>query len=571
MIDNERLKKLQGFWNSRDTTMKEDRRVLRLEKGRTKEGFEEVVLNEPKVLYETSVGMLSANFPKFKLPIRFDASVEEKTKMQKAERFLQGIFRQLDENHAELGRGQWVRELAYWICSGWSVNFAHIDESGNFHADFFDPLTVFPRWTQVGLREVARITEISKEEAEGLLEFWNLKLNKKLGERVKLINYWEKRLDGIYNTILFNEEPVKAETLEKFKRMPLIIGLANGIPERNTTDWPGKLGQSIIAANKEMFEQQNRWVSMLMQIVSDTAYPPIVTQTPDGSPVLTKDDLGSGIVIPTRVDETIETLKYAGTPIEVNTLLSILTGCVQRGGLPYVIYGGLPFELSGFALSQLMAAIQYKISPYVRAMEQVLSRLAVEFIEQFHEYGKTISLAVREKGKYYVEDFTKADIPKVRFVEARVLTGSPQDKMQEILAARQALQPPALLSRETIWEDHLEVEDPKLEYDRIIADQVNELPITKLLKVADEMRKRALAAHEAGNTEEARVFIGYAQVIINQLTQNMQSGGQESGGQGSGGGAYSGSAGQGVRTGRVTPEQEAAARGQRVGGIPRGE
>ena len=556
------VQKLKSSWSARDAQMRKDRDILRFVQGTTKEGFEEITLNEGKVLYDTCVGLLSANFPRIVLPIHFDADDEEKRKMSKVERFLQGILRQLDRQHLDRGRGQWLRELAYWVCSGWVTLFVNIDTEGKFQANFYDPITIYPHWTDAGLVEVARIASIPVGEAIALAKSWELPLPRgfsKSSTDVELINYWEKKLDGVYNTILFGGKPVKPETKEDFEEIPIIIGLANGSPEMDSPDrWHQNLGQSIIADNRLMYDYQNRWISMLMQIIADTAYPPLQTATASGEALFGKDDLGSGVVIPTKIGEEIKPIQYAGAPIEVNTVLSILSGCVQRGGLPYVIYGGLPFELSGFAISQLIAAIQYKVSPYVKTIEQVLDKICNVFIDQFRQKGKTVTLSVSSKpGQFFVEEFAKADIPKVRFIEVSIPQGTPQDKMQKILTARQALQPPALLSRESLWEDFLDVEDTKLEEERILRDQVNDLPVVKLLKVADDLRKRAIAASNAGNIEEARVLMGFAQVVIGQLTQAQQGGGQPQGG-----GAYPGSAGQGFRSGRITPEQERAARGE---------
>ena len=556
-MDLDKVRKLKSSWVRRDSRMKADRALLRFEQGRTKEGFEEVVLNEPKVLYNTCVGLLSGNVPKISLPIHFDASEEEQTKMSKVERFLQGIIRQLDSQSLDTGRGQWLRELAYWVSSGWVVIFPRFDEKGEPHADFYDPITIYPRWTESGLKEVARVVNISGADAITMAETWGLPFKTDPDAQVELINYWEQKADGAYNTICFNGKEIKEETRE-FDKIPILIGLANGSPERDDpTKWREDLGQSVLSDNRLMYPSQNRWISMLMQIIADTAYPPIKTATASGEPIIGKDDMGSGVVIPTKIGEEIVPMQYAGAPIEVNTVLSILSGCVQRGGMPYVIYGGLPFELSGFAISQLMAAVQYKISPYIKTMEQVLARLCNVFIEEFRLHGKALTLSVaRRPGEFYVEDFTKSDIPIVRFVEVTIPSGTPQDKMQQILTARQALQPPAVLSKQTLWENYMDVEDSQLEMDRILDDQIRELPVVKMLEVVEDLRVRALEAFNAGNQEEARVLNGYAQMILNQLMQGAQGATQQ--------GAAGGRQGQPFRQGAApTPEQIAAARGER--------
>lgn len=560
------IEKIKSAWSARDSAIKDDRAVLRLTKGKTKEGFEEVVMNEPKVLYDTSVGLLSNNFPKFRLPVKFEAGQDERMKMNKAERFLQGIYRQLDTRHLNAGKGQWLRELAYWVCSGWVVLFAHVSED-KFYADFYDPLTIFPRWSGDELVEVVRNTKISYVEALGLLKRWDITIDLKEKEEIEVINYWVQREDGAYNMISFDGTEIKPETRE-FDKIPIIIGLANGSPERDATDWTARIGQSILTSNKDMYTQQNRWVSMLTQIVADTAYPPIITQTPTGEGIIGKDDLGSGVVIPTKEGEKIETLKYAGSPIEVNNLLSMFSGAVQRGGLPYVIYGGLPFELSGFALSQLMGAVQYKISPYVNTMQQVLSRLSTEFVEQFRQHGKTVSLNIKNKtNQFFMEEFTRKDIPVISYVDVVVSTSAPQDKMQQILMGKQAVSPPRILSLKTLWETvlpELGIDDSDLELKRITEDETGELPFVKMLKMAEEMRKKSEEAYQRGETESSKVLMAYAQLIINQLMQGAQQGGQQGaqGGQ-QGGQGYSGNAGQGFRNNQVTPEQEMAARGER--------
>lgn len=561
MISSEKARKLKGLWAARDSQMTQDRDILRfISRGKTKEGFEQVILNEGKVLYDTCVGLLSSNFPKIALPVHYNANEEEKRKMSKVERFLQGITRQLDRQHIDEGGGQWLRELAYWVISGWVTLFVYIDAEGNFRADFYDPITIYPRWAKKGLVEVARIAQIPTSEAIALAKAWNLPLPTgidKSSSDIELINYWERKADGVYNTILFAGKAVKPETLEDFEEIPIIIGLANGSPEKDDpSQYRQNLGQSVLASNRLMYKQLDRWVSMLMQIAADTAYPPIQTATASGEAIFGKDDLGSGVVIPTKIGEEIKPFQYAGAPIEVNTLLSIISGATQRGGLPHVIYGGLPFELSGFAISQLLAAVQYKVSPYMLTMQQILGKIFNVFIEEFRRKGKEVTLSVSDKhGQFFVEEFAKAEIPKVQFIEVTIPQGTPQDKMQKILTARQALTPPALLSKHSLWEDYLDVEDPQLEDERILQDQVNDLPAVKLLRVVDDLRKRAAEANTAGNAEEARTLMGYAQLIIGQLTQQIQGGAQ------GGGGAYPGSAGQGFRQGRVTPEQERAARG----------
>ena len=100
----------------------------------------------------------------------------------------------------------------------------------------------------------------------------------------------------------------------------------------------------------------------------------------------------------------------------------------------------------------------------------------------------------------------------------------------------------------------MDIEDVGLEKKRISEDLTADLPVVKLLEVAENMRKQAADAYARGDVEGTRILLGYAQVIINQLSAAAK--GQQTP---QGKGALPGSAGQGFRQGRITPEQQRTA------------
>ena len=572
---SDRITNLENMWRGRNSVIEEERRILRLESSVTrKKGFDEIILNEPKVLYETGVALLSSFPPRFRLPIKHDATDDERKKMNKAERFLVGIYRELNRHQVEMGKENWLRELAYWVCSGWVSIFPHISiENGHtvFRAEFFDPITVYPRWGSTGLREVARIEDISGEDATAMAIAWGITNYQSTEKTVKLINYWEEKPDGIYNTIKFGDREIKPETKESFDRIPIVVTVANGVPERsgNSRDmWTKRAGQSIIASDKTMYDFLNKWVTTMSQIASESAYPPLQTESETGEAIVGKDDLGTGAVIPTKIGERIHPIERTTVPIEVNNILSMLTAGIQRGGLPYIIYGGLPFELSGFAISQLMMAVRYKLAPYTNCIQDTLSLVSTEFLHQFKAGGGKVTLSTVEKytkGEFFMEEYMRQDIPEVTYVEVTLPLGTPQDKLQQMLIARQAMQPPALLSRETLWEDLLDIEDYDLEYKRIIKDATGELPAVKMISIIEDLRKRAMDAYNEGRQDDSRVLINYANVLFQQLQQG--SSGAQGGGQ-QGQTAPPGTPGRiGMPTQGLTPEQVRAAIGTAQPGV----
>ena len=521
----EEAQELKQYWQERDVRILQDREVLNLTKPIVKEGKIDWVLNDPKTLYETAVALLSSYSPRFRLPLTINYTTEQKEKISKAERFLLGILRYLDNKQYARGQSYWLRELAYWICSGWYAVFVIVTEKDgkvDFRADLFDPITVYPEWDADGLIKLVRTYETDGRTAKAMAESWKVDISVD-SATVKVINYWRKKNDTVYNAIYVGDEVVKPLREEPFERIPIFVG-AIGNPDRVSPDWFVRAGENIIAANKDLYAYRNVLLSLMTQIVADTAYPNIITGSTTGEPVVKAEDVrGYGTVIPKRLEETIELLKHAATPPEVATIISFLGQAMQKGGLPDIVYGGAPFELSGFAISQLMASIRYKISPYLNTMQNVISEVATEFLNQYKKakYPK-VSLSTTNpkeisKGLFFVEEFSPKDVPDSLYVDVIIPLVSPLDKTQQIMFARQAMQPPQLLSRETIWDDVLDVQDAEQEYTRIIQDQTLEMPIVKQIAMIEHLRAIMENYRRIGKVAEADALKRYIMGLEMQL------------------------------------------------------
>ena len=190
---------LQSFWAPRDHQIHEDRRILSLSRLHAVTDRYDVVSNEPKVFYETALALLTSFPRKFRLPLTIDFKPDEENKMAKAERFLLGIFRELDRRQRRTGGTFWERDFTYWVLSGWYAVFKLVRRAGNsveFLADIWDPVTVYPEWSADKLTKVARIVQVDGKTARTLMHDWQLKdkrlqdlLDPKLNSFFRIINY----------------------------------------------------------------------------------------------------------------------------------------------------------------------------------------------------------------------------------------------------------------------------------------------------------------------------------------------------------------------------------------------
>lgn len=526
---------LEDFWKPRNDQMLLDRERLRLTKPPITSDALRWISNEPKVFYDTAVALVSSYPARFRLPLSINFTPEEKEKMNKAERFILGIFRNLDSRQMNRGQSYWMRELAYQVMSGWYSVFTMINKNKDgvdFIADVWDPISIYPQWGERRLQKCVRAFEVEVPMAESMASGWAKKGLKfemtKLDSRakVKIINYWLDDNGTIYNAIAFSQaekaQEIKVLKQEKLDHIPIFCG-AIGIPDRTSINWQRDWGENIIASNRDMYDYENKMISLMATIMAETAYPNLVSETKTGEPVLKEGAKGYGEEIPLKIGEKIDLLKHAATPAEAFQLLSWVGKQKQKGSLPDTVYGNVPFELSGFAISQLMAAIRYKIAPYLVTMQYIMSSVASEFLTQYKKGNfpkitlSTTNPSAVKKGLFFVEEFDKKDVPDVRFVDVTIPITSALDKTQQILFSRQAMSPPQLLSRETLWDEYLDVQDSEQEYARIIQDQMLDMPVVKQIAMIEQLRTREQFYRNTGKIGEANALKQYIMALEMQL------------------------------------------------------
>ena len=531
---------LETYWQNRNTQMQEDRQIINLDKPIPRLGISNWLTNEPKVFFDTARALLSLNRPRFRLPININYSPEEKQKMNKAERLCIGIWRTLNQRHQDIGNVDWLWDMAYWVLLGWYSVFSIIEKDRGelkFRAEQFDPMTVYPKWDNDGLAVCVRSYEVDNLVAEALVrDFQNRGLQFDFtlpaDGRIKIVNYWRRTFNKskpiIENAILIGGQLVKPLTHQsKLTRIPIHVG-AIGSPDRTTPNWINKKGEAIITANVDMFRYMNELIRLRAEIVAETAYPNIITKTRSGQPIVKEGQLqGHGQVVSTKLEDVIEILKHAATPEDADKLMGYFVSRAQIGGFPNVFYGGLPFEASGFAISQLMAAVKYRVGIHLNAMESIMSHIFTDFLSQYKRgrYGN-ITLSTEDPhslryGLSYLEEFTPDDVPDHCFVEVTIPISSQFDKTQAILNANQALTN-GLLSRETLWETELNIQDAEIEKERIREDMVNRDPFITSIEIIERMWVKVEQYRTQGKTELANALKRY--IMLKETEMGMRKG-----------------------------------------------
>lgn len=538
---------LVEHWQIRNERMRKDREIISLKEPTKRQGFASITLNDPRVQFQTSVSILSSFQPKIRIPM-VRQSGEELADMGKAERWVDGVWRAVDDNQAKTGHPLFLYELAYWACLGWICWFPYIEKVDGvqqFSCEMFDPITVYPEWGKYGLRRLLRHYYVPRAQAEIITSKnrWNISLLGKSSELVEVISLWESERGTVSHEVWMDAKPAKPRKTEPFQDIPVGVLLVGGSPEgasiQGDREYIGKKGDSIIAASRGQFAIENKIATLLMQIIQDCAYPSIVEFTVDGVPGMQRGSMGSGTVHTYELNEKVDLMRHAAIPIqEASHLLSMVSQGIQQAGLPAIVHGNLPFEISGFMGSQLFMAIKYKLNAQLDAMRYVLGRSSTEFLRQYRTGNiDEMQLVVENprrkgKGETFIEQFRKEDIPDVTYVDVRVPLGTMVDKVQQVNLGRMALNEPKLMSRPTFWEDFLEIEDPGLEYERLSEDAIEDLPAVKIIQGAERLENKAAEAETKGRQDIAERFRRYADALLATIPGQQQpqsTGGMQSG------------------------------------------
>lgn len=552
------------FWKPRNQTWAQDRAMLQqVYKNRVK-GFETVMSNEPRTQYDLAVAILAGKEPLWTLPSKTQDDPQERERMNKVERFARGVMEEADKRWRQKGHDSWLWEYIWFVAGGGFAAFPHIIPRGRkeleFRCDLFDPLTVYPVFGDTGLVAVFRMYNTTRIMAETMARNqpgWDATPLLELGQRptakphdnVEIVNKWSQEFeeDGsakIMNTVLADGVIVKEPTEhDEFRRIPIIVRPANGTPyreydaqeERRTAPFTATWGRSIIDANRQHFKDFDRLLSYMQQNAADHALPTGLDINETGDLTMSNQDTGRAKWIARAIGEDARYMQPPQMPTEIGNMVTYYLGAIQRGGLSHVAFGTLGLEISGVTLEQLLTATRSKLLPYKETAESGLEEIMMEFLDQFRQMRRKVTLLTRERkmgsmGQLFQEDFAQQDIPAHMPIKVELPLALPDDLIQRVGIARQLIPDNTpLADRITVLEDVLKFQDKEMIEARIREDVADQHPIKQAADIAVGLFDRAQAILARASTEaERREALILQRAAVNLLTQ-MESAAQTGG------------------------------------------
>lgn len=534
--------RLEGYWSSRKSRIDQWIRLETLYDENQEGGFESAVTNDPATVMSLGIHLLSGQPVKHRIKV---GGQDEGAALRagKLERGLEGWWNLVDEMAFFSGRDTATRELAYWMAgTGWYAVELGVRTLGDGRTipifDFHDTRQAFQEYgsRMEGLTTYVHKWATTLAEAQAIANEGGIaaRFSGDPSQSVTIYRHFAKRGGNVVVSTIMTlpnggSEWVRFEEVLEREDIPILTGPVGGVPYRaspvalSSTAWQQRMGMSILEANRVGWENYNKYYSLLMEVAKNYS-------EPDKLRVRIEDDMGerrenlrdgARVYYTDDLNARMARDEPGRFPIEVAQVLDRMGLELQRGGFPYVLYGGLNVELSGFAVSQLLQAALHKLGPYKLGMQRVLKYADMWFLNEFKRLGESLMLSGKDRGQgVFMEKFEPTDVPKEYAVEVDVDLSLPSDLLERVALVRNAIpgnEP--VLDILTALEDILKFDDPKLIKERIGRDKLAADPAIAQLNAISAIKTRANELDNEGKKESAQMFRDYADFLITQAGQ----------------------------------------------------
>ena len=260
-------------------------------------------------------------------------------------------------------------------------------------------------------------------------------------------------------------------------------------------------------------------MSTLLELTARSRRQGLIVRSRDGTKTLDEDPYLEGSEISLAQNENVEPLGLLEMAKETGAFMQLVAGEMQRGSLPYSVYGEVPFQLSGFAINTLRQGVETVVSKYLRGVERAYE-LIFNLISDQYSDGAFESMEVSgiDRNRVYFTEEITPDMLKQTGQPVVTLVGQlPQDDMTRYTMAQIAREGPTpLLSDRAIRDRILALQD---------ADQMDDA-------IKEQMAERMLpeaalwtllrAAERQGRQDLAQLYLGELMSVLQQKKQAAQ-------------------------------------------------
>jgi len=342
------------------------------------------------------------------------------------------------------------------------------------------------------------------------------------------------------NMVVAHDEFLKKPTKHGAVRVPVAFGITGALPPIQTSkfdesinfDWMNDYGESVFKANRAIYENNNLTKSILLELVRRSRDQPLLTYSQDGMKEIENDPRASGAEIPLRMgQEDVRPLGLMEAARETAGFMAGVSGELQRGGLPYTVYGELGLAISGFAISLLNQNVLTQLTPRVATLNRVYKQIGFLIIDQYSTgaFGPFEVNGQTRDRQYFSETISPEVVQAGGDPTFALISKLPQDdqaKMAQAQIAREGAVP--LLHDRAILDEILAIQD---------SDQMIDGVKTQMAERGAPMAvmyELMMAAAREGKTQLAQIYLQEMIVLFQGRLQALTAQGMPPGGSANG-------------------------------------
>tara|TARA_R110000824_G_scaffold45667_1_gene131938 strand:- start:7478 stop:9337 length:1860 start_codon:yes stop_codon:yes gene_type:complete len=507
--------------------MQDDHALYRLEPYDAGEGYQSYTSNEPQTYAEKVISWIAGADMTVRIPHNgADMDLREKNDLK--ERFLIGIEKSANERLCKMMLPELRDQLAWYSAiRGWYAGRALLAKraDGTTYVDItpWDPLHTYWGVGPEGLEWACYKMPKTKDQ---IFSQYNVKIDWETShtiDGIEVYDFYDKEMNTI---LIYNGSKttpmirvIKKQTQHGAEQVPVFLGPIGANPyvvalsQSTMQDTIADVGESVFRATRELYPKHNLMMSTLLELTARSRRQGLIIRSRDGTKSLDEDPYLEGSEISLAQNENVEPLGLLEMAKETGAFMTLVSGEMQRGSLPYSVYGELPFQLSGFAINTLRQGVETVVNKYLRSVEKAYQMIFNLISDQYAGGSfKSMELSGMDRNRTYFSEEISTDMIKNTGQPVVTLVGQlPQDDMTRYSMAQIAREGPTpLLSDRAIRDRILALQDADQ-----MEDAINEQMAERMLPEA-ALWTLLRSAERQGREDLAQFYMGELMTVLMQ-------------------------------------------------------
>lgn len=279
-------------------------------------------------------------------------------------------------------------------------------------------------------------------------------------------------------------------------------------------------GESIYAENRKVWPQYQFMMSIMLELAGRSRKPIFGIRSQSGLRLVEGNPFMDGSEIPLAQDEELIVYDMMKSAPDLANFMTIISGEMQRGGFPVIMFGETPATISGFAMNTLKGGVSDKVLPAVKAGTVALKQITNAWRDHLNTraFGVLELSGLGQNRKWFSGTFSADDLEDLGELEIELTPQLPEDDAGKMNLAQLARQPGndgrPLFSDYEIRERFLQVQNSDLSDAAVSQQMAAQNPLVLAQRMTDALAER-------GDEEGARAWHIQFAMTMKQLEQAL--------------------------------------------------